>query len=50
MWQHFSSNSTAPHLQELANFPEVPVMQLYKHMIATSEPVHSITIKEDDEG
>ena len=34
---------------KLANVPEVPVTQLYKHMGNTSEPVHSFTIKDDDE-
>ena len=48
-WQHFSINWTSPHLQKLANVPEVPVAQLYEHMIDTSEPVHSFTIKDDDE-
>ena len=44
----FSSNWT-PHLQKLANVPVVPVMQLYEHMTDTSEPVNSLTIKDDDE-
>ena len=25
IWQHFSRNWTTPHLQKLANIPEVPV-------------------------
>ena len=49
IWQHFNSHWTSPHLQKLANVPEVPVTELYKHMINTSEPVHSFTIKDDDE-
>ena len=49
IWQHFSSNWTSPHLQKLAYLPDVPVAQLYKHMIDTSEPVHSFTIKDDDD-
>ena len=47
--QHFNSNWTSLNLQKLANDPEVPVAQLYNHMINTSEPVHSFTIKDDDE-
>ena len=47
IWQHFSSNWTPCHLQKLANVPEVPVVQLYKHMINTSEPVNSFPIKDD---
>ena len=50
IWQHFSSNWTPPHLQKLTNVPEVPVTQLYSGMINTSEPIHSFTIKDDDEG
>ena len=46
--QHFSSNWTPPHLQKLANVSEGQVTQLYKHLIDTSEPVHSFTIKDDD--
>ena len=49
IWQHSNSNWTTPHLQKLANVPEVPVAQLYRHMINTSEPFHSFTIKDDDE-
>ena len=48
IWQHFSSNWTSPYLQILTNVPEVPVAQLYKHMINTSEPIHSFMIKDDD--
>ena len=47
IWQHFNSNWTTLHLQELANVPEVPVALLYKHMINTNEPVHPFTIKDD---
>ena len=49
IWQHFNSNWTSPHLQKLANVLVVPVMQLYKHMINTSKPVHSFMISDDDE-
>ena len=49
IWQHFNSNWTSPHLHKLENEPEVAVKQLYKHMINTSEPVHSYTIKDNDE-
>ena len=49
IWQHFSSNWTLPHLQKLANVLEVPVTQLYRGMISTSEPTHLLTIKDDDE-
>ena len=48
IWQHFNSNWTKPHLQKVANVTEIPVAQLYKHMIKASEPVHSFTIKDDD--
>ena len=48
IWQHVSSNWTSPHLQKLANVPEVPVTQLYRSMINTSEPTHLFTIKDDD--
>ena len=49
MWQHFSGNWTTPLLQKLANVLEVLVTQCYKHIIHMSEPVHSFTIKDDDE-
>ena len=49
IWQHFNSNWTSTHLHKLANVPEVPVVQLYKHMIDTSKSVHSFTIKDNDE-
>ena len=49
IWQHFSSSWTPPYLQKLANVPEVPATQLYRDMINTSEPIHSFTIKDDDE-
>ena len=48
IWQHFNSNWTPTLLQKLTIVPDVPVEQLYKHMIATIEPVHSFTIKDDD--
>ena len=48
IWQHFSGNWTTPHLQILTNVLEVPVAQLYKHMINTSEPVHFFTFNKDD--
>ena len=49
IWQHINSNWTTSHLQKLANVPEVPVTQLYKYMINTSEPVHSFTFNKDDD-
>ena len=49
IWQHFISNWTLPHLQKMANVPEVPATQLYRDMINTSEPNHLFTIKDDDE-
>ena len=49
IWQHFHSNWTSSHLKKLSNVPEVPVTQLYKHTINTNEPLHSFTIKDDDE-
>ena len=48
IWQHFSSNWTPPHLQELENTTEVPVTQLYRDMISTSEPTHLFTITDDE--
>ena len=45
--QHFNSNWTSPKWQKLVNVPEVPVVQLYKHMINTGAPVHSFTIRND---
>ena len=49
IWQHFNSNLTTSHLQKLAlNVPEVPVEQLYKHMINRGEPFHSFTFNEGD--
>ena len=47
--QHFSSKWTPPHLQKLANVPEVPVTQFYGDMINISEPTSLFTIKDDDE-
>ena len=43
--QHFSRNQTPSCLQKFANFPEVPVSQLYRDMINASERIHSFTIK-----
>ena len=48
IWQHFSSNWTTPHLQKLSNVSKVPVAQLYRDMINTSEPTHLFIIKDDD--
>ena len=49
IWQHFSRNSNQPHLQKWANIPKVPVTQLYRDMINNSEPIHSFTIKDDED-
>ena len=49
IWQYFSSNWTPAHLQILANVPEVPVTQLYRDMINTSETTHLFIIKDDEE-
>ena len=49
IWQHFSRNWTPPHLQKLANIPEVPVTQLYRGMINNSEPIHLFTIKDNED-
>ena len=49
IWQNFNSNWTTSHLQKLTNVPEVPVTQLNKHMINTSEPVYSFIFKKDDD-
>ena len=35
---------------EIGHVPEVPVTQLYKHMINTGESVHSFTFNKDDVG
>ena len=48
IWQHFDSNWTTPHLQKMTSVPEVPVAQLYKHMINTIEPAHLFTFNKDD--
>ena len=39
IWQHFDSNWTTAQMQKLADVPEVPVIQLYKHMIGQTEPI-----------
>ena len=49
IWQHLSSNRAPTNLQKLANVSEVPVTQHYRDMINTSQPIHSFTIKDDDE-
>ena len=49
IWKHFSRNWAQAHLQKLKNVPEVPVTQLYRGMLNASEPIHSLTIKDDDE-
>ena len=49
IWQHFSRNLTQPHQQKLTNVAEVPVTQLYRNIINTSEPIHSFTIKDDED-
>ena len=49
IWQHFSRNWAPPHLQKLANIPKVPVTQLYRGMFNNSEPIHSFTIKDDED-
>ena len=49
IWQYFSRNWTQPYLQKLTNVPEVPVTQLYRDMLNAREPIHSLTIKDDDE-
>ena len=49
IWQHFSRNVTQPYLLKLKNIPEVPVTQLYRDMNNASEPIHSFTVKDDDE-
>ena len=49
IWQHFNRNWTQPHLQKLANVPEVPVGQLYRDIINASEPIHSFSIKDNAE-
>ena len=49
IWQHSNRNWTQPHLQKLTEVSEVPVAQLYGDMINASEPIHSFTIKDDDE-
>ena len=47
--QNFSRNWTQLQLQKLTNVPEVPITQLCRDMINASEPMHSFTIKDDDE-
>ena len=49
MLQYFSRNWIQPHLKKLTNVPEILVTQLYRDMINASEPIHSFTIRDDDE-
>ena len=39
VWQHISSNWSTSHLQELAKVPEIPITQLYSHLISQSKPI-----------
>ena len=39
IWQHFYSNLTTTHMQKFTDMPNVPILQLYKHMIGQSECV-----------
>ena len=50
IWQHFDSNGTIAHMQQLVDMPEVPITQLYKHMIGQSEPILPFVINRDTEG
>ena len=47
IWQHFSSNWTAIHLWKLVDVPEIPVAQLYKHMIDQDQPTLLFEINRD---
>ena len=49
IWQHFNGNWTGCYFQELTNVPEVPVTQLCRHMIYTSELVYKFTFNKDDD-
>ena len=51
VWQHFDSNWTTTHMQKLTDVPEVPVTQLYKHMIGQNKlfyHLRSTTIRRKD--
>ena len=49
IWYHFDSNWNTAHMQKLVNIPEVPIAQLYKHMIGQSEPILPFVINRDME-
>ena len=40
--QNFGNNWTTAHIQKLADIPEIPVAQLYKHMIGWSVPFYGL--------
>ena len=47
IWQQFDSNWT--HMQKLVDISEVPITQLYKHVIGQSEPILQFDINRDME-
>ena len=47
IWQHFISNWTAIHLWKLVDIPEIPMEQLYKHMIDQDGPTLPFEINRD---
>ena len=49
IWHYLRKNWIKAHRQKWANVPEVSVIQLYRDMINTTEPIHSFPIKNDDE-
>ena len=49
IWQHFDSNWTTADMQRLVDVPDVPITQLYKHMIGQSEPILLFEINRDME-
>ena len=38
-WQHIGSNRSATHIQKLANLLEIPIKQLYSHLIGQSKHI-----------
>ena len=43
IWQHLENPQNETLLQDLASIPSVPVNQLYKHMISSTNPITPFT-------
>ena len=48
--QHIGSNWSSTHMQKLANVLEIPVIQLYRHLICQSKPILPFEMKWSSEG